>query len=465
MITIRETEKRQYEVKREDRLLTTISLISSTVTNKFGIIAQYTEDVSKIVGDDFDNWYENYIIDYANSNYDAAILKVGLNKLTEYSDKYIDSLGINFNNYVSREKSSKNSILFDAEELEKIIRCSGYLKLYFTMCQDVKMKPPIKFHKEIYNNLVQNISNCEVVFKLFKLVSSKTYKYNISDKAMWEYIKLIHCKTIDMHVVSIFNFLLNNILVTCETSSNPIPYFSSVIDQSIKWILRDVYKESIIYSDTINTEDIHTISGKDNLLSYCYNDTIGKLVVESSNYLEEAGITDAAEFNETIGKLKEESLIAHYITYPILSKVLDIPYRYLRPIPVEHSYLLNILCYHYLPEDLRKEIPTISKLLLHYNIEKPISKTTYKIKNTAVFFETFKSFLSFKNQIFPYDLFSDLIGKISRNTYVDFTSGRQIVNFPLTKLETDMITFYNKYFSGELDGMFTKMRQEMEIKM
>jgi len=462
MITIRETQKRKYDIKSDDTILKSISLISSTITNKFGIIAGFVEGMSKLLGKEFDDWFVEYITTYIDSGYDSKILLDRIDELKKHCDDYLEKVDINFNNYINREKVSKNSIFFDAEELENLIKASSYLKLYFAISQDIEMRPPLNTHKEIYNILIEKISGCEIVFKLFKLVSSKTYRYNISDKAMWDYIKLIHCKTTDMHVNLIFNFLMNNILVTCQTESNPIPYFSSVIDQSIKWILRGVYKETIIYSDTISTEDIHTISGKDNLLSYCYNDTIGKLLIDAGNYLEEVGIEDITKFNETIGKLKEPSLIAHYITYPILSKVFNIPYRYFRPIAVEHSYLLNILTLHYMPDELKEQMETVMKLMLHYNIEKPIVKTTYKVKDTDTYFKTFKKFLTFKSKVFPYDVFSDFIGKIARNTYVEFTTGNEIANFPLTKLESDMIRFYNNYFSNELDDVFSEMKKTME---
>ena len=113
------------------------------------------------------------------------------------------------------------------------------------------MKLSNKFHKETYNKLIEDVNDNNTIYKLFKIVSSKTYEYNYTDKYMWDYIKTIYCKTTDMHVFSIFNFLMNNILVTCSTQSNPIPYLISVIDESIKWILKNIYKDAIIYSETI----------------------------------------------------------------------------------------------------------------------------------------------------------------------------------------------------------------------
>lgn len=465
MIKIQEQSKRNYSIEKDGKEVVILDLIFSPVTNKFNQITKCIEDMSLKVGKDFDEWFVQYISEYIESGYDSSILKSHIPQLMALADQYLICCGVEFENYIQREKVSKNSIFFDAEELEKMIKVSNYLKLFFIIAQDTKMKPPLKYYKEIYNILIEPLTSCEIVFKLHKLVSSKTHKYNISDKTMWDFIKLVHCKTTDMHITSIFNFLLNNILVTCDTESNPIPYFSSVIDSSIKWILGGVYKESIIYSDTINTEDIHTIPGKDNLLSYSYNDTIGKLVGIAIKYLEEVGISDIPKFNANISQLKETSLIAMYVTYPLLSKVFNIPYRYLRPIQVEHSYLLNILTYYYLPPVFKECFPIITKLLLHYNTQRCILKTTYRIKNSNIFFNSFENFLSFKNMVFPSDLYSDFIGKLARNEYNSFITEKKITNFPLANLESDMINFYNQYFSNQLDPLCEVLKYTIEEQL
>ncbi len=506
--------KRKYEIFSGKTKVINLDVISSPVTNKFHKIIDFIHDISDKLGKNFDIWFVKFIKSYYESGYylreqidkklekqmkidvkdlpeiipinsdhattaeyayilqnklhpsfDSTILRNNLDEMIAFCDKYTDKCNVAFNNYIRKERVSKTSIFFDAEEIEKLIRTSNYLKIYFFITQDKNMKPPIKVHKEIYNYLVNDISTCEIVYKLFKLVSSKTYRYNISDKTMWDYFKLIYCQTTDMHISSIFNFIMNNILVTCDTNMNPIPYFSSVIDESIRWMLHRIYKESVIYSDTINTEDIHTISGKDNLLSYCYNDAIGKLVANSTNYLESVGIVDIPKFNNNVSNLKDQSLMALYITYPILNKVLEIPYRYFRPIPPDHSYLLNILTYFNLSDEFKAKYKLIAKLLTYYNIEKPIVKTTYKIKNTEHFHNSFDSFIGFSNSSFAYNVLSELIGKIARNTYVSFIDDKQIANFPLHDLEKDMISFYNNYFSNGFEDEFEKMIIEIEKNM
>jgi len=466
MLKFEETGKRKYNINRivgeEVQLVTTLDLMFSPITNKFFRLTEFVEDCSLKLGEEFDTWFCTLITTYQNKKYDYSVIRDSIPQLKDYCDRYLELVGINFEDYINRSKQSKNSIFFDAHEIKKIIQASNYLKIYLVIGSDAKMKLSNKFHKETYNKLIKDVNDNNTIYKLFKIVSSKTYEYNYTDKYMWDYIKTIYCKTTDMHVFSIFNFIMNNILVTCSTQSNPIPYLISVIDESIKWILKNIYKDAIIYSETISTQDVYTIQGKDNLSSYAHNDTIGKLLIISYNQLENIGVEKIESFKNTIGALKEISLFANYITYPILSKVLDIPYRHFLTLSVSNAYLLNLLTHYLLPEDFKTKYPVLSRMLLYYNKQKPILKTTYKVKNIDVFTETLGTFLTFKNNIAPYDFYSSVIGKLSRNTYSSFVNEQEIVNFPLAKLEVDIIKFYNDYFDNRLDPLFDGLREKMD---
>jgi hypothetical protein len=465
MIKFEKTAKRQYDVQRnvgkEIKTIVKLDLVFSPATNKFDKIIDFVEDCSVTLGKEFDDWFDSYLTEYVEHGYDAAIIKKHVPQLMKFADAYLETCDVNFEDYVNRDKISKNSIFFDGEEIKKLIQASNYLKLYFIISQDSVMKLPVKFHREIYNILVRDITECNILFKLFKIVSSKTYRYNITDAYMWDYIKSIYCKTTDMHIMGIFNFLVNNILVACEPKSNPIPFMIRVVDEAIRWILQSVYKDNIIYSDTINTEDAYSLQGKDNLKTYAYNDSIGRLVVLAYNYLDQEGIDDV-KFNEAVKNHKENSLFSTYVTYPILCKILKIPYRHFLTVPAEHGYLLNVLLFHYLPEEFKEKYQTISELLLYYNKDKVITKTTYKIKNIDQFTETVGTFLGFKNIMFVYEFYSAIIGKLARNTYVSFKTEKEISNFPLAKLEADIVGFYNDYFDGRMDSYFEDIGAELD---
>jgi len=461
-------DKRKYDIVhgtkngeeiKIDSLICSLDLCFSPATNKFNYIVDFIEDCSLVVGDEFNNWFDNYIKEYITSKYDAAIIKKHIPILMAFVDKYIEAKNIKFDDYIDMKKISNNSIFFDAGEIKKLVQVSNYLKLYFIISQDNIMKLPVKFHREVYNILIEKI-NADILFKLFKIVSSKTYRYTITDNYMWEYIRLIYCKTTDMHIHSIFNFLLNNILVSCKTDQNPISYLISVIDEAIRWILQSVYEDVIIYTDTINTEDTNALQSKDNLLNYAYNDTIGRLVMVACKCLESEGITEV-QFNESLKIAKENSLFALYVTYPILSKVLKIPYRHFLTVPSEHGYLLNIFLFHILPPEFKKEYPTISEFLLNYNKNKIISKTTYLMKKTKLYFETSTTFKGFKNITFPFDLYSSVIGKLARNEYISFKTQKE-VQIPLAKIEEDIIKLYNIYFGNNMDNTFVHLEKEID---
>jgi hypothetical protein len=162
------------------------------------------------------------------------------------------------------------------EEIFEIIKLSSYLKIYSVISNNENLKLGQTSDREIYNLLASEIVETEVIRKIYDVIKTKTFRYNLTDKFMWEYIKNVQGKDIGIHVIEIFNFIMNHILILCEDDKNPITYFVGVIDESVKWFLRSVYKGSIVYDDSISTEDIQGIN-TDNLKTYSYNDTLGRL--------------------------------------------------------------------------------------------------------------------------------------------------------------------------------------------
>lgn len=444
-----------------------LELVYSPGSNKYDSLLYFVEQCSYFIGQEFDDFYINLIIDYEKSNYDHKIIRTAIPKIIEFCDRFIEIKNINFDAYINKSKASKSSIFFDASEIKEIIKASSYLKLYYSIHKDQSMKLSDQFNREIFQELVKNLTESAIILKLHKIVSSKTYEYNHTDKYMWEYIKNLCCKTPDMHISHIFNFIINNIIVTCEYDCNPIPYLISVIDESIKWVLRSIYKESIIYSDAISTQDVAVVSGKDNLESYAHNNTIGMLTILAYQKLEEVFQDDRIEtFKIHIESIKESSVFAQHFTFPIISKITDIPYRHFLTLNVSTSYLLNILLYAMIKDsELGQKYPTLTRILTFYNSQRPISKTTYRMKNVAEFTKTFDNFLGFKNYTCPFEIYSSIVGKINKNEYTSFINGNSVLNFPSVKMESELIDFYNNFFSGKLDSIIDDLRNKIDAQL
>lgn len=450
----------------EPRIVKDMELIYAPGSNKYDNMLAFVEKCSEVLGDPFNDFYVGTIDRYLNSGKDIKIIQDAIPSIISFCNEFIDKQNINFDDYIDITKKSKSSIFFDASEIREVIRAACYLKVYYSLYKDMTMKISENFNREIFQNLVSNLTNSAIVLKLHKIVSSKTYEYNHTDKYMWEYIRNLCCKTPDMHISHIFNFIINYIIVTCEYDSNPIPYMISVIDESIKWILKSIYKESIIYSDTIATQDVAIVSGKDNLESYAHNNTIAALTVLAYQSIENIFDTEEKidKFKAIIETSKESSVFAKYFTYPILSKITDIPYRHFSTLSISISYLLNILMYDLLKgTEWEQKYPTLIKILTYYNTERPISKTTYKLKNTPQFTSTFTNFMGFKNLTAAYDIYSSIIGKINKNQYMNFMNNNSVPNFPSARMELEIIEFYNSFFSNGMDQKLNELRDRIDM--
>ena len=274
--------------------------------------------------------------------------------IKKYVNMTMQLENVDFSQFVDESKAKKTSILFTADEIEKIVQLSSYLKLYSIISNSENLRLSDRLHKKIYNQLASDILETEIVFKIFNVIKTKTFRYNLTDRYMWDYIKMIQGKGIDVHVIEIFNFIMNSILVLCD-GRNPITYFVGVVDESVKWFLRSVYKGSIIYDDSVATEDIHSQS-VNNLKTYSYNDTLGRLkgiafkqiydIIERLTVAtfdeKKNSDTSIVEFQTRAGQIKYVSPLCECLVFPVLSKLTNIPYIHFKTISPDHAAVLSV---------------------------------------------------------------------------------------------------------------------------
>ena len=460
----------------------TLELTSSTITNRFSVITDFIENLSTYFKSEFDSWFESFLLEVNSqtslSKYEAIHKNIPMIK--EFVNRYLCERKVDFSKFVDETKAKKSSILFLANDIEKIIKLSHYLKIYAVVSNDSRFKLNQKLHKKIYNELGMEIINNDLIFKIFNVVKTKTFRYNLTDRYMWDYIKMVQCKTIDVHVIEIFNFIMNSIIVLCEEEKNPITYFVSVIDESIKWFLRSVYKGSIVYDDSVSTEDIHG-SNVDNLKTYCYNDTLGRLKKiaydQSNEYLD--GIDSVLTFSEEnssidskltrfqneLARIKFISPLCECLVFPILSKVTNIPYEHFRTLSPEHSSVLSLYIQNLLSKVFKGEYKTLITMLSYYPEEQPSIATTYKIKTAKDYVNIMDNliiFQSFKSKIPLYKVLNFFIGRMSRGKFVNILNGEELAGLPLSKIEVDMVSFYTDFFSGNLDSKIEEVKNLME---
>jgi hypothetical protein len=443
-----------------------LPLSTSSITNKFYIIKNFVEGASKTLGKPFDNWLVSFLKASLNETTRAKTIIDNLEILKKFSDTYITSRKIDFSMFVDESKAKKNSILFSAVEIEKIIRLSSYLKLYSLASNTETLKPSGVVHKEVYNKLAKEVIETEIVRKIYDVIKTKTFRYNLTDRYMWKYIENVQGKDIGIHVVEIFNFIINNILILCEEDKNPITYFVGTVDESVKWFLRSVYKSSIVYEDTISTEDIQGIN-VDNLRTYSFNDSLGRLKIIAFEKIykslekrlpmkleaEHKEDEFIVQFHERLAEVENVSPICETLVYPILSKMTDIPYAHFKTLSPEHSVVISVYLQDLLKRVFGSEYSSLFSLLSYYPQKSPAISTTYKIKDIEEYIniqDVSKSFFGFNTKLLPNIFMSHYIGRISRIEFNNIFDGRKLAGIPLSKIETDTVLFYTNYFSGAL---------------
>lgn len=480
MIRFNLSEKK-LEIFNDQTEIQILTLGSSTITNKYYIITNFIENVSKSCNG-FDEWFCNFFEEYTSVVERYLVIQKNIPALKSFVDEYLKLKNLDYSLFVDESKAKKSSILFTSEEIEKILKLSCYLKIYSLISNSIELRLDERLHKKVYNEIAAEVLNSEIINKIFNIIKTKTFRYNLTDKFMWDYIKMIQCKSIDVHIIEIFNFIMNQILILCEEDKNPITYFVSVVQESINWFLRSVYKSQIVYDDTISTEDIHS-SNIDNLKTYSYNDTLGRLKgvafeqiydnLERSSILlfttnQESTINSdktIVDFQNRLSQIEFISPLCDSLVYPILSKVTSIPYVHFKTLSPDYAVVLSVYTQNLLRKVFKiTEYRNLFSLLQYYPKKTIAVATTYKVKTMEDFIKISNSvnnFFGFKSKFLFGNMLGYFIGRISRVNFMNIFDGNELAGVPLSKIESEMIQFYTMLFAGKFEDEFVEMKKLM----
>jgi len=447
-----------------------VKLVPSSVTNKFYIVTSFIERAAEYHGEAFSEWFIALLQQCEDETKRAEVVMKNIEELKTFVDTFLESLEIDYNQFVDITKAKKNSILFSADEIKEIIKLSCYLKLYSLISNNENLSLGKGLHKQVYNKFATTVIETEIVSKIFDVVKTKTFRYNLTDRFMWDYIKTIQCKDIGVHIIEIFNFIMNNIIILCEEDKNPITYFVGVIDESVKWFLRSVYKGSIVYDDSISTEDIHGIH-VNNLITYSFNDTLGKLKaiaietiyekLEQDHVMSVDGSDQhLVDFENRVKTIKHISPLCQSLIFPVLSKMTKISYVHFKTISAEHSAVLSFYTNRLFQKVFKSDFKNLFSLLDYYPMTAPSINTTYKIKSIHEYIkasDNTQNFYGFNTKKLPHKALCHFVGRVSRINFCHLITGQKLSGIPLGKVESDMINFYIHLFSGEMDDKIDEM--------
>lgn len=479
--TIWKTEEKGINPER----LAQLDLNPSSITNNFKIVTDLFKEFLRLEktneplnGLSFHDWFIDLIKKYDASSNFQDILDNAENIL-EYSKWYINAKNIDFNQFSKLEKKSKTSIMFLPEDIKAIVISSTALKIYSIFSYDKSLKVTENVHKQIYEKLVEPCVELETTTKIFQLIRSRMYRSSITDRYMWDMIKIVISETPDSYIMTVFNFIMINMISCLSAEKNPIPYLVSLIDDSVRWMMRTVYKDRIVYGEAFSgSDDIYGSSvSKESFYVYSCNDVIGKAAKIGMDLLETEYELVESQFNEVRDRIDEVDAInptMKLLTFPIISNVLEIPYRYLLTCPPKHGLMMGIFMYFLSQNIIDKTYPIITEFLI--SCPKLLddkgknknrfdsTKSSYNIRDIEFIINNNTKIFGFSSNVLKYNIMSSICGVLSasKKDLVHTITGRPLKKTNYLDLEHDVINFFISFYSNELDPIFNQMRNKAD---
>jgi len=307
----------------------------------------------------------------------------------------------------------------------------------------------------------------------------------------------------DNHIITIFNHVMSQLFIILDPRCNPIPFFNSVVDKSINWIMMTAHNSSIIYKDySGNTDDIFgSPYTQESLHVYACNDVIIRAAEIGMKILrEEYKLTDF-EIDIILERVEKVDDIYPYmklIHLPIISGVLEIPYKYLLTTSPRHIILMGLFMYHLSKGILDSNLPYLmnflisipsarlhdllksSKLELNkteqiktkkgsYRKDQFVLTTTrssYSIKNVTLVINNDDPFFGFGCPMLKYNVNSSFCGILSasKKSLINIFNGKFIPRITSSDLEKETTYFCNNFYSKKFDKIFLDMRNIADKK-
>lgn len=448
--------------------MTELSLIGNSISNKFGIVTGLVHEMSENI-DGFEGWYKKLLKTYIKDK-DPNLLLENVPNFFLYANKYLEYKNVNFDEFVNMSKRSKTSIIFDADDIKMLALCSTCLKLFAPYYCSAELQMSENMYKRIYDSLIAPCIERDITNKIFQVIRAKTYKSSMTDKCIWDFVRIALFETPESYVMTVFNFVMKSILVLLDIRQNPIPFIIASVDDSLKWLMRNIYKDKIIYGDSFGAiEDVSgTTMSKENFYLYCCQDVISKSVRAGMNILESMNIPEGEFFKikDRLDEIKYLFPTTKFVIAPVVSKVLEVPYKFFLTIQPHHAMLLGIFMYKLGEEDFNKRFPILSEFLIACpkNHNSMSARSDYKIRNFELIVNEDSPIFGFSSKIMKYNLLSNIAGILfgSKKNLVSILNGKPLPKMTHYTLENDVCAFYTELYSNKLDTQFEKMRERAD---
>jgi len=475
-----------------------LEFFQSSIVNSFDIVKDFMGDICETLPD-FEYWYLDLLKEYMEE-YNSEIVLFKAHEIKNMATQYVEEKNIDYDSFLNKKKISKSSIIFYGDDIKTLIIASTCLKIYSIFQYEKTLKIPENIHKQIFNIFMKDSRDKEIPDKIFEIVKARTYRSSFTDKHIWDLIKMSILETPESYSISVFNSIMNNLIVMLSVGANPINYIVSIVNDALRWMMCNVYREHVVYDEVFGeTNDIYGGSqSKETFYLHCCKDLIFRIsnigmdiiekdlnmetLLKEKHDLEEKGEefteryvqlkNEIGEKNDTVYNIRDrlDSLSVlepnmKFLTLPIASEVLEIPYKYLLTTSPKNIMLIGIFLRHISEEILAEDYPNLIDFLIAYSKDKGsfTTKSTYQIRNIHDIINSDESMFGLGSISLKYETISPICGLLCANkrNLVSIYTGEKLSSLTYNDIEKDSINFYMKLYSNSLKPKFDKMREIM----
>mgnify|MGYP000927577499 CR=1 FL=1 len=440
-----------------EKIVTIVIPLSSSLYNNFKYVSIPIEEMSVIFGDEFVNFFYNLFMDYLNNNRDPSFILNKIDTILDYSCKYIDNKNYDYKKFINEKKKSKTSIVFSNDEVRSILICSMCFKIYSLFNTDENLKLPDSADREFKDTIIEKLNLKDTIYKIYTTMKSRIYRSSLLDKSIWDIVRKSVFKTPDEHSLKLFNHFCNDLFPLLEPDSNPISYMVKVTDDSIRWLLSTVYKNTVIFDPEsfVSVEDMFGGGiSKDVFYMFACNDVLDKYAKKGMEILEiKYKVAEHEErfleIRDILDKITSFPPSSSLVLYPLIMKYFNVPYKYIERSSPRILTLIGIY-FKETDDDFNKKYPILSNYLGVYSDDRILStKSLYKVKSIDNIINNTSNIFGLTSSVLKYEIVSSVCGVIlsNRKYLKSVLTNKHIPKFNSLDLENEILSFLFEDFN------------------
>jgi hypothetical protein len=268
-----------------------------------------------------------------------------------------------------------------------------------------------------------------------------------SSASIWSWLASNRFKNVDYYVLNTYNTVLKQILLQLIPGPNPIGYIKSVVEQSIYYLLVDVYVGEVKYSSK-ELKRVKYMSSYSLITKHAVRATLDLM---RKTVREHYG---SIPTHDPFGRTYNTRPIFQYVTLPFLSHLFEVPYVYF--LGTSQSTMLNLYTSLFL-DQYANNLVYLRRLTRAYCV--PIESPKVRLSSgLKVLSQLYTSPYPLNKVFESTQVFDTVLKDITSHEYWSFDNHQKIELTSVESLGKELYVFYDTLYSRKWSTVFDTLK-------